>query len=49
VFSDYSAEEVRNYIIDNPHEFPYIKGLELVVNWVHLDVRNEENLVMFKK
>jgi uncharacterized protein YcbK (DUF882 family) len=48
VFSHYSAEEVRNYIVNNPHEFPYIKGLELGVSWVHLDVRNEDNLVTFK-
>jgi hypothetical protein len=49
VFSHYSAEEVRNYIISNPHEFPYIKGLELGVSWVHLDVRNENYLVTFNK
>ena len=49
VFSEYSAEEVRNYIIYNPHEFPYIKGLELGVSWVHLDVRNEDEIVFFKK
>ena len=48
VFSDYSAEEVRNYIIDNQHEFPHIKGLELGVSWVHLDVRNEDVLVLFR-
>ena len=48
VFSDYSAEEVRNYIIDNQHEFPHIKGLELGVSWVHLDVRNEDELVLFR-
>jgi len=49
VFSDYSAEEVRNYIINNPHEFPYIKGIELNVDWVHIDTRNEDYVVMFKK
>jgi len=48
VFSHYSAEEVRNYIIDNQHEFPHIKGLELGVSWVHLDVRNEDELVLFR-
>ncbi len=48
VFSDYSAEEVRNYIINNRDLFPHINGLELGVIWVHLDVRNEDNLVTFK-
>jgi len=49
VFSHYTAEEVRNYIIsNNTHEFEHIKGLELGVSWVHLDVRNEDELVLFK-
>jgi len=48
VFSDYTAEEVRNYIINNPNIFIYIKGLELGVSWVHLDVRNEDKLVLFE-
>jgi len=47
VFSHYTAEEVRNYIINNPHIFKYVKGLELKVSWVHLDVRNEDELVLF--
>jgi len=49
VFSDYTAEEVRNYIVNNSYEFPYIKGLELGVSWVHLDVRNEDHLITFNK
>ena len=48
VFSAYSAEEVRNFIIDNPNIFKYVKGLELGVSWVHLDVRNEDKIVLFK-
>ena len=48
VFSHYSAEEVRHYIIENRHLFPHINGLELGVSWVHLDCRNEDNLVAFK-
>jgi len=48
VFSHYTAEEVRNYIIDNPHLFPEIKGIELCVSWLHIDVRNEDELVLFK-
>ena len=29
VFSEYETDDVRKYIIDNPEEFPYIKGSEL--------------------
>lgn len=47
VFSDYSAEEVRHYIINNRDLFPYINGLELNISWVHIDIRNEDELVTF--
>jgi len=47
VFSVYGAEEVRNYILDNLHEFEYIKGMELGVSWLHIDVRNEDKIVLF--
>lgn len=48
VCSDYSAQEVRNYIIGHPHVFKYVRGLELGVSWVHLDIRNEDELVLFR-
>ena len=48
-FSDYTAQEVRNDIINNPHIYPHVKGLELGVSWVHTDFRNEDNLVTFNK
>ena len=47
LFSHYTAEEVRNYIINNPQKFKHIKGLELGVSWVHLDLRNEDEMVLF--
>ncbi len=49
VFSDYTAEEVRLYIRNNLGFFPYIKGIEDDVKWLHIDVRNEDSLVTFKK
>ena len=49
VFSHYSAKDVRNYIIDNQHKFPHIKGVELDVGWVHVDVRNEDHIQLFNK
>jgi len=50
VFSHYSAEEVRNYIIENhKSEFEDIGGIELGVSWVHIDFRNVDELVLFTK
>jgi len=46
VFSEYTTKEVRDYVLNNLDEFPYIKGLE-VASWVHIDVRNEDNIVIF--
>ena len=46
VFSEYTAKEVRDYILNNLDEFPHIKGLE-VATWLHIDVRNEDNIVIF--
>lgn len=49
VFSKYDVEEVRQYILDNPDEFPYIKGIELDVSWLHIDVRDSAAIVKFNK
>jgi len=47
VFSKYTAEEVRQYIIDNLEEFPEVGGIELGISWLHIDVRNVEQVKMF--
>jgi len=47
IFSYYDVDEVRQYIIDNPDEFPYIKGIELGVSWLHIDVRNRSEVLLF--
>ena len=47
VFSDYDVEEVRKFILNNLDLFPHIKGLELGVSWLHIDVRNEDTLIKF--
>jgi len=46
VFSQYSTEEVRNYILDTPEYFAYIKGIE-VASWLHIDVRDSQKVVVF--
>jgi hypothetical protein len=47
VFTKYSTDEVRKYIIENINEFPYIKGIEKNVSWLHIDVRNVDKLILF--
>ena len=47
IFSEYEADHIRKYIKKNPVKFPYVKGLEEGVSWVHLDLRNEDELVTF--
>ncbi len=49
VFSSYNAETVRQDIIANPELYPTIKGLELGVAWLDVDVRNTEELILFSK
>ena len=49
VFSAYTAEEVRVYVIANPKEFPYLKGIETNISWFHGDVRNTDNIELFNK
>jgi len=48
IFSAYSAEEVRDFIIFNPNKFPEVKGIELDVSWLHIDVRNSDKVILFK-
>ena len=51
---EYTAEEIRQDIIDNPtqEEFKYITCIELDISWLHIDFRNhdkeKEGLLMFK-
>lgn len=47
VFSGYDVEEIRQYIIDHPEEFPYIKGIEMGVSWLHIDVRERDEVLLF--
>ena len=48
LFSKYDIEEVRQYIIASQDVYKYIKGIELDVSWLHIDVRNEDKLITFK-
>lgn len=41
-FKEHTAEEVREYVLANKSEFPYIGGLELGISWFHFDVRGHD-------
>ena len=47
VCSEYSADEVRVIIMENLDILTHIKGLELDVSWVHIDVRDSDELITF--
>ena len=49
VFSKYSTDEVRNYIVANPKEFPHIRRIEAGVDWLHFDMKEtgKEEIVTF--
>lgn len=48
IFKSKTAEEVRQYILKNPGEFPFINAIEADVNWLHFDTRNCERILVFK-
>jgi len=48
IFSTYDVEDVRKHIMDNLDRYKYIKGIELDVSWLHIDVRNTDKLITFK-
>lgn len=50
-FKGVDPQKIRDYIIDNPVEFYYIKGIEDFdkMSWVHIDVRNEDAMKVFSK
>ena len=48
VFSQYTAEEVRSFIVSNQRMFSKIKGIETDINWLHIDSRSREDLKLFK-
>lgn len=39
VFKHITVEEVREYILNHPEEFPHITAIEADVSWLHFDVR----------
>ena len=46
-FRDHTAEEVRQFVIENKELFPYITFIESDVTWFHFDVRNGEHITLW--
>ena len=49
VLKDISVKEARQSIIDFPayYAFKYISGIEMHIPWLHIDVRNSDELIKF--
>jgi len=39
IFSEYTTEEVRQYILNNSDLFPHITRIEEDVSWLHIDLK----------
>ncbi len=46
-FRDHSADEVREFIINNKSAFPFIVFMEIDISWFHFDVRNGERITLW--
>ena len=44
---DANVHNVRQYIIENPHRFKHIGGIENGVPWLHIDGRNYDGILQF--
>lgn len=44
---DTPLEEIIEYIKQNPDEFPFISFVEVDRSWLHIDVRNQENITFW--
>ena len=38
---------LRQEIVKNKAKFPYLRGLEDNINWLHIDTRNVESMIVF--
>jgi hypothetical protein len=47
IASQKATEELREHILNNQEEFPYIRGIELGVSWLHFDVGNRPGDVIY--
>jgi len=48
LFRDVTGQEVREYVLANPFEFPHLTALEDRTTWFHGDVRNCEPVKVFR-
>lgn len=43
-----NSQKARAYILKYRNHYPEVKGVELDVSWVHTDVRNVDQLLLFR-
>ncbi len=48
LFRDFTAEEIRQYVLSNHGEFTHIGSIELGTSWFHFDVRNCDKIMTYK-
>ena len=50
IFSKYTTDEVREYILANQDEFPFIRRIEADVSWLHIDTKDtgKKEIITFK-
>jgi hypothetical protein len=46
-FKNHTPKQVREYILANKDEFPYITAVENVDGWLHFDCRNCDPITVF--
>lgn len=47
LFAENKVHVVRNKILKNPEQYPYINGVELDTFWLHIDCGNREHITTF--
>ena len=48
LLKEFDADMVRQVVLEEPHEFPYIQAMELDTSWLHVDCRNCEAIKTFR-
>jgi hypothetical protein len=53
LFAKYTAQQVRDYVLAHPDEFPYITAIETTMNgkpigWFHFSTRNCDSIMQIK-
>lgn len=47
LFLEADVNTVRQYVLDNPEEFPHLNSLEMGTDWLHSDTRNCDRIMTY--